>query len=110
MHRQDGQFMVLGPKILREFHRQHAAFLSAKCYHELISFSEYVFAVSVRGCLNRSFLRCRRLSFLPRYSASKIPSNCDFYSAPNFDARVRNNRLFTLPKFRGLEIVRSGAY
>jgi hypothetical protein len=41
--------------------------------------------------LNGSSRRCRRLSFLPHCSSSKMPSSSEIFRfSPNFDARVRS--------------------
>jgi hypothetical protein len=46
---------------------------------------------STQNCINGSFRRHRWLFCLLRCSGSKMPSNPEiFYSAPNFDARVRS--------------------
>jgi hypothetical protein len=43
-----------------------------------------------RGCPNRSFRRCRRLSFFHRRLISKMPPSSEIDYAPDFDARVRS--------------------
>jgi hypothetical protein len=49
-----------------------------------------------RSLPNLLLRRCRRLSLLPRCSASKISPHSEiFHFAPNFDAKSSINRLFT---------------
>jgi hypothetical protein len=43
-----------------------------------------------RGCPNRSFRQCRRLSFFHPRLISKMPPSSEIDYAPGFDARVRS--------------------
>ena len=141
MHRQDGQFKILGPKfsessiastpvsslrsaitsylLLKSFFARLTPFLISALqvtaivmllyFHRLRerhtlwtnknmqSFGMIGFLVYCpvgnsrkRGLPNPLLRRCRRFSFLLHCSASKMPSNSEFHSAQNFDARVRS--------------------